>query len=174
MTWGRILIFVIAIAAATHVILLQLAPAFIMDIAMERIVASGQPSFAPRADENSRAIVKPSPDLLYAACAYDLAKGPMTITATPPADTYWSAAFYSSETDNFFVKRDDAELANGAVFVVYTGEAPPTEAPPGAILVSSPTQRGLMLMRSLVNDDAREAEIDAARRATTCTIGATP
>ncbi|HRK70074.1 MAG TPA: DUF1254 domain-containing protein [Micropepsaceae bacterium] len=174
MTWGRMLILVIAIAAATHVIVLQLAPSFIMDIAMERIVASGQPSFAPRADENSRAIVKPSPDLLYAACSYDLAKGPMTITTTPPSDTYWSAAFYTAETDNYFVMRDGPAVASGVTFIVYDAGTPLAEAPPGAILVESPTRRGLMLMRSLVNDDAREGEIDAARRKTVCSQGTSP
>ncbi|HRE61115.1 MAG TPA: DUF1254 domain-containing protein [Micropepsaceae bacterium] len=174
MTWGRMLILVIAIAAATHVIVLQLAPSLIMDIAMERIVASGQPSFAPRANENSRAIVKPSPDLLYAACSYDLAKGPMTITTTPPSDTYWSAAFYTAETDNFFVMRDGPAVASGVTFIVYGAGTPLAEAPAGAILVESPTRRGLMLMRSLVNDDAREGEIDAARRKTVCSQGTSP
>ncbi len=174
MTWGRMLILVIAIAAATHVVLLMLVPAYIMDIAMDRISEGGQPAFAPRADETARAIVKPSPDLLYAACSYDLADGPMIVTAKPPADTYWSAAFYSSETDNYAVTRDGPDTANGVTFVIHGEGAAPAHVPAGAILITSPTRRGLMLMRSLINDDARAGEIDAARRQTTCTTGGTP
>ena len=60
------------------------------------------------ADENARAIVRPSPDLLYAGCAFDLADGPLRIQATVPRDTYWSLSMFAANTDNFFVVNDRA------------------------------------------------------------------
>ena len=67
----------------------------------------------------------------------------------------------------------EPDVANGVTFVIHGEGAAPAHAPAGAILITSPTRRGLMLMRSLINDDARAGEIDAARRKTTCITGGT-
>ena len=51
-------------------------------------------------DENSRHVVRPSPDLLYASCIYNLKEGALTIEAPVPA-RYWSMQFYQMNTDNY-------------------------------------------------------------------------
>ena len=55
---------------------------------------------SPIPDETSRTVVRPSPDLLYGICVYDLTEGPLAIEALVP-ERYWSMQFYQMNTDNF-------------------------------------------------------------------------
>ncbi len=124
---------------------------------------------AHRADASSRTVVRPSPDLLYTACVFDLGKGPLHITAPVP-DSYLSISGFAADTSNFFALNDrdapqDAGLPR-SLDLWITG--PSATAPPGAQrTVSAPTRRGLVLFRTLVQDrssDTALAEIRAAQR----------
>ena len=53
-----------------------------------------------RPDETMRQVVRPSPDLLYANCIYNLEQGPLVIEAHIP-ERYWSMQFYQMNTDNY-------------------------------------------------------------------------
>lgn len=107
---------------------------------------------APRADATARAIVRPSPDLLYTACVFDLSEGPLHITA-PVQDGYVSVAGFASDTDNFFAI-NDAEVGPAKRFDIVIARAGfPVDAP-GAQLVVAPSDRGLILFRSLITNEA--------------------
>ena len=103
----------------------------------------------PPPDENAREVVRPSPDLLYAICIYDLSDGPLLIEAPVPP-RYWSMQFYQMNTDNFAGfsnQRSDAYRVGSTLKVLLLG--PGQE--PGIVdgeLVRSPTQRGVMLLRA--------------------------
>ncbi|HEY5237566.1 MAG TPA: DUF1254 domain-containing protein, partial [Rhizomicrobium sp.] len=117
-----------------------------------------------RVDAASRAIVRPSPDLLYSDCPYDLSHGPLRVTAPVPAGTYWSVSAFDSQTNNFFVL-DDRE-AKGAVDFVLA--AKPMKA--GALqVIVSPTEHGVLLFRTLIDDDAHFVTLNAARLRARCT-----
>jgi len=93
---------VLAIAVATHLAVVLAAPRVLMTIAASRISHKGALNnrwiYPPRATEASREIVRPSPDLAYAACVFDLHDGPIHITVAPGAD-YTSLTLYAPNTD---------------------------------------------------------------------------
>ena len=116
----------------------------------------------------SRGVVRPSPDLLYSTCVFDVSKIPLKIVTAAPTDTYWSVAFYADNTDNFYVLND--HQANGhpaTIMLIGQGQSLPPQ-PQGTIVVSAPSLTGLVLFRTLINDDARLTEIDQQRRLAKC------
>ena len=170
MRWVKWGIFTLVLAGIVHWAAISEAPSFIMWRAMGRV---GQGKIntiahAERATAESRAVVMPSPDLLYSTCVFDVSKRPLKIVSGAPEGTYWSVALYADNTDNFFVLNDAAAKGQPATVVVLgPGQSAPSDAA-GMITVSSPTARGLVLIRTLINDDSRQPEIDKARRAATC------
>ena len=106
-------------------------------------------SVAPRPDERMRGVVRPSPDLLYARCIYNLEDGPLTIAATVP-ERYWSMQFYQMNTDNYagITNQRDERYRVGSVVNVTLVE-PNSEAQdyPHEV-IQSPTQRGIVLLRA--------------------------
>jgi len=148
-----------AIAVAANVLTVAAAPWLINAVVMHRIAqAAGGVNRAlpaPRADARARAVVRPSPDLLYTACVYDVSEHALHITGPAPA-SYASVAGFAADTTNFFAL-NDAAIAPGPDgrrrFDVVLASAP-VALPPGARLVVAPSSRGLILFRTLINSDA--------------------
>jgi len=108
----------------------------------------------PNAD--SRFVVKPNPDFLYATCFYDLKNGPMRLTGNMPDSTYWSVALYEPNTVNFYVK-NDLEFNSNQLDMVLT--PPNIEGPKNDEdfeIIKTPNMEGLILFRILVTDNAPE------------------
>ena len=79
-----------------------------MHVAMNRLSDDGRRintfQFADRTTSASRAIVKPSPDLAYASCVYDLSDGPIVVEVPPTeGGGYVSVSVFAANTDNFAV-----------------------------------------------------------------------
>ena len=150
-------------ALLAHFAFIHAAPRVMMNVALSRISAlSGYNTWtiSDRVTPLSRAIVRPSPDFAYSACAYDLSDGPLTITATPWS-SYWSLSLYAANSDNYFVV-DDREARNGAaITLIRRGRTPPE----GAVqIVESPSARGVALIRRLAPDlDTYNAAAAVAR-----------
>lgn len=160
----------LALAALVHQAALWAVPRVVMATAMERLSAdtgANAATYPPRADADARAVVRPSPDLLYASCVFDLRDGPVRLRADIP-DTYWSLSLYAADTDNFLVENDRTTGAK-SVDLVLAPRGAQVALPAGARLVESPSSRGVALVRTLVDRDEREAELDAARRTFRCT-----
>lgn len=167
----RWLIAVIAIAAITHAALLYFGPSLIMARVLGRMTErAGYNAMVhpPRPNAANNTIVRSSPDLLYSACAYDLSAGPVRISAEVPPDTYWSMSFYDLNTNNYRVINDGQATA-GAVLIVLRRDGENGLPPAGAEVITSPTERGVILIRTLINDETRLAGIDAVRRTAKCT-----
>ncbi len=168
--WIGWLAFTLALAAVIHWAAIAYAPNLIMWRAMTAIGSKGVNAIqhTPRATAASRTIVKPSPDLLYSTCVFDLSRAPLKITTAAPTDTYWSVAFYADNTDNFFVLNDTMAKGQPAtIILVGKGQNVPPQ-PEGTTIVAAPGEKGVVLFRTLINDDAREAELDTQRRAANC------
>ena len=114
----------------------------------------------------SRDVVKPSPDLLYSLCIYDVSEKPLRITAPVP-DTYWSLSFYQTNTDNFYVINDRQAKTN-PVEIVLVG--PKMEVPnvTNAELVVAPTEKGIFLLRSLIMDEDKLADLIRIQKMARC------
>ncbi len=121
--------------------------------------------YPPRTTEASRAIVRPSPDLAYASCAFDLSKGPVRVKAAKASD-YMSVSVYAANSDNIFAINDRQAPDGVDLIIVGKGQVAPTGA---AIVVQSPTQRGIVLERRLAPSAQAFAAADMARKKGVCT-----
>jgi uncharacterized membrane protein len=172
MSWLKWGAFTLVLAAVIHWAAVAYAPDLIMSRAMSAIGTRGTNviTHGERATAASRRIVKPSPDLLYSQCVFDVSRRPLKITTAAPSNTYWSVAFYAANTDNFFVLNDTQAKAQPATIVLMgPGQTVPPQ-PEGTRIVTAPTTRGIVLFRTLIDDDAREADLDQQRRAAKCEL----
>jgi uncharacterized membrane protein len=164
-----ILLYVAAtlvVAVAVHLGTVWYLPNLIMDRAMAQMGAVNTIHHGQRATAAIHGVVRPSPDLLYSVCPYDLSKGPLFISATVPPGTYWSVSLFDDATNNFYV-RNDSQAKGSVALQVYYATMAMTEAPK-LQRVRSPSVRGLVVFRTLVSDESKLAEIDNARRKVRC------
>ena len=95
------------IAVVSHVAIVHAVPRVLAGAAIARLGEGGFNAWriAPRVTEQSRAIVRPSPDFGYSLCAFDLSDGAVAIQVAP-WEAYWSLSLYGANSDNFFVIDD--------------------------------------------------------------------
>ena len=162
------LVAVLAVAAVVHIASVIALPRLIMWRTMSAIAhrtGLNKMAHAPRPTSASRGIVRPSPDLLYSTCVFAVGAGPVRVHASGMPDTYWSVSLFDAATDNFFVI-NDRQAKNGSVDFVIVG--PRQDKLPAGQIVRAPSDRGLVLFRTLIDDDKRLADIDRARRGAAC------
>jgi uncharacterized membrane protein len=163
------------VAAVVHMGSLHVLPHFVMARALTKLGASNTMHPGHRPDASSRAVVRPSPDLLYAACPFDLSKGPLRVTAVVPHETYWSISAFDSATNNFFV-RNDRQIAGDSleVLLMRRGQAwPPLGNALERVLLISPTTKGLILVRTLIDDDRNVPALEGMLQRSKCETVAT-
>lgn len=156
-------------AVVGHLGLVVAVPHVLMNIAMDRISGddgmTNQFKFGPRTTKDSRGVVRPSPDLAYASCVYDLSKGPLLVTAAPsPNQGYASLSVFAANTDNI-AALDTSQYPQGIRFVLARkGQA----VRAGTQVVVSPSDKGIILDRRLAPTAELFAQVDQARRADSC------
>ena len=159
------------VAAVVHGASVLLLPRLIMLRTMAGIAKQAGTNtimHAPRATWRARGIVRPSTDLLYSICVYDLstAGGAVRVSTHDMPDTYWSVSVFDADTNNFYALNDQQAKPGAADFILI-----PQGKSAGAgrlSVVAAPTNRGIVLFRTLVSAEADVAVIDAARHNTTC------
>ncbi len=169
-TFPRFLLATLIIAVVTHFLIVQTFPRLIMSRAMAgigKLAGANGMVAGKRPDENARSIVMPSPDLLYAACVYDLYKGPLRLSAPVP-DTYWSLSLFASNTDNYFVVNN--RKVKDRIEVVLTGLTDNITLPDGAIQARSPSHHGIALFRFLVRNNADDESVRAFQTKAECAL----
>lgn len=122
----------------------------------------------PLADETARTVVRPSPDLLYASCIYNLEQGPLLLSATIP-ERYWSMQFYQMNTDNYAGISNQREQRHRVGTVVKVTLISSDDDPSlyEGVVIQSPSDRGMILLRaSAIGDHQRQL---AALQASSCT-----
>lgn len=139
-------------------------PRLEMKTTLERWLAAGNgPNVALHPglpNEASRSVVRPSPDLAYVACAFDLTGGPIRINVSIPP-TYWLLSFFDMRTDTFAtLDRDDMD-GGDHVILATRHQAAEIASPSGPVVVS-PGDHGAVLARLFVPD---RAEYGALRQA---------
>jgi uncharacterized membrane protein len=158
-------------AVAAHVATLYAAPRALMAVAFSRLAAGdqvlNQMQFAPRVGPESRAVVRPAPDMAYAACVFDLGAGPVALRIAR-AGQYQSLSVYADNTDNVFTLSDREMGPDGAEVVLYRAGTSAPAVAAGAILVASPSRRGVVLDRRLAPTAAAFEALDPVRRLSQC------
>ena len=165
---------VAALAVILHLSAVWAIPRVAMSAAMNKLGGDGALNVfthwgAPT--DQSRAVVRPSPDLAYSICILDLSAGPVRIEV-PASAPYTSLALYSSITDNYYVRnnRQDGGLAEGEtirLLVAATGDMP-ADLPDGIEAVTAPTEKGLALVRRVIENDDAMPRLDALRAVSVC------
>jgi len=161
---------VLAAAAVVHAALVFSFPWLVMRVAHNRIAArAGGVNIVvhnPPTTAEHNPIVNSSPDLLYSACAFDLAGGPVRIRARVPA-TYWSVSGYDAETNNFFSVNNEGARA-GLLDLVLAGPGGAVPEAGAARAVVSPSMRGVVLFRTLVPTADRMGEMVRVQKQAVC------
>jgi len=154
--WIPWIVATLVLAAIFHLATVMAIPHLVMKTAHKRILkrAGSQVNtliHSPRVTVESRTVVRPSPDLLYSVCVYDVSEKPLQITAPVP-DTYWSLSFYQPNTDNFYVLNDRQAKTN-PVEIVLVGPNMRVPDIANAEIVVAPTEKGIFLLRTLIMDE---------------------
>ena len=149
---------------------LTAAPRLLMAAAYQRISQGGvnRFTFGPLATDKSRAIVRPSPDLAYSSCPFDISEQPRLIDVPNVPAAYWSLSVYDAETDVAFV-RNNVDSGGGPIRAAVALAGQPVPAGYARVTVGRP--RGIALVRILVEDRAAFPAIDRARRQASCRAG---
>lgn len=174
-------IAIIALTAIiSHALALHLIPSGIMSIAMKRLPIQGVTTAekgvkaeakidvissliiknkglnvampSPRMDHHQRSIVRSTPDILYTACIYDLNNGPLQLT-TPTVGGYTSISAFADNTDNYFTA-DDRSAINGKLDLTLVSNRWSGDVPRGSTAVVSPSDKGIVLFRVLIENEA--------------------
>ncbi|MEO6217155.1 MAG: DUF1254 domain-containing protein [Sphingomonas sp.] len=147
---------------------MEALPDVLMVVAVQRVSEVGgvnRFTHASLATAASRTIVRPSPDIAYSSCPFDLTQGPMLIDAVPVPAPYWSLSIFDAHTNVALVRNGQkADYQPFKLAVIGPGQTAPT----GYEAVRVNGTRGIALVRILIDLPARFPAIDKERRATTC------
>lgn len=159
--------FGLALAALFYHLALVATPGVLMGAAMAKLDRAGVNRFThgPLATDRSRIIVRPSPDLAYSSCPFDLSDGPVLVEVAPAPAPYWSLSVFDQRTDTAFV-RNNRDSAGKPVRIVLARDG--QAVPAGLETLRLEHDRGVALIRILVESRDRFAAIDRARRASRC------
>jgi len=164
--FGPVLLGLIVAAAAAYLAIAAI-PYGLMNIAIDRLGQGGinRMAYANLANPDRQPVVRPSPDLAYSSCPYDLSTGPLAIDVVPVPGRYSSLSIFDAATDVIFV-RNDIEAAGKPyrIILARAGQA----VPAGAEVVRTSHDHGLALIRLLLQDPAEIGQLDAVRRQSSC------
>jgi uncharacterized membrane protein len=160
----------LAMAIAAYQGTLLATPYALMSAAMKKIGGQapinsfgfGEPSTA-----DNQPIVRPSPDLSYSSCVFDVSKGPVLVDVGPVPGSYWSLSIFDARTDVAQVL-SERETGNGAARVMLIRDGIKLAPPDGYTPVRLNHDKGIALVRILVSSKADYPAIDAIRRKARC------
>lgn len=163
--WTALAAFLFAVIV--HIAVVSYVPFKAMDIVMNQRFKDLPRNMmipSPPTTADSRNVVRPSPDILYSICMYDVSKKPLLFNCVLP-EGYWSASFYADNTDNFFVI-NDRQAKSKTVKILLVGKNMPAPVAGDAIIVKAQSDKGLALIRMIVPDDkSLPGLIDVQRQA---------
>jgi len=165
--WLGPLAFGLIVAAITSYTAIRVIPYGLMNVAIERLGQGGinSMSYGNLANPERQPVVRPSPDLAYSSCPYNLSEGPVAIDVVPVPGRYSSLSIFDAATDVIFV-RNDVE-AGGKPFRIIVARAGQA-VPKGAEVVRTNQDHGIALIRILLKDPTEIQAIDAVRRQSSC------
>ena len=115
---------------------------------------------------NSRDVIRPSPDLLYSSCSYDVTYSPLVITSEV-LDSYWSISFYASNSDNFALLNDmDIQDKNVKIYL-FGPNSKPIKITDG-YAIFSPSNKGALLIRRFIGNEMNIDKLYSNQDTLTC------
>ncbi len=166
--WTLPLLLGLLLGIVGYAVMMTQFPRVLMSFATHRISKAGgyNTMFAsPMATDKARAIVRPSPDLAYSSCPFDVSSGPVLVDVAPVPAPYWSLSVFDGRTDVAFV-RNNIEANGQPIRIAIALAGQPVPNGMQAVRVADST--GIALIRILVQDRAQFPAIDAARKQSSC------
>jgi len=160
----------LATALLVHFGTLYALPRLVMRRALRTVGEPNSMHFGTRPTAASRVVVRPSPDILYAICPFDLSSGPLRVIASVPHSTYWSVSAFDAATNNFFV-RNDREVTGDSIELLLVRRGQTLRLSDNAlqrVMVFAPSKRGLLLFRTVIDDDRHLSALEALQRQDRC------
>ncbi len=168
-TWPLWLAAAFICAIIVHIVTVLMVPPTIMSLAMMRMADAGAQTrvlHTPPPDASARTVVRPSPDLAYSICLFDMSEGPLLVRAQVP-ETYWSVSAFAHNTDNFFVVNDQ-QVPGDTFELLIRREDDEVSGHSGVPVSFAPSNKGIVLIRMLVTDRDSYLALDPIRRTATC------
>ncbi|WP_077146637.1 DUF1254 domain-containing protein [Sphingopyxis sp. KK2] len=167
--WLGPLLLGLLVAAATAWAAILYLPYGLMNVAMDRLGQGGinRMSYGNLATPERQPVVRPSPDLAYSSCPYDLSPGPVAIEVAPVPGRYSSLSIFDAATDVIFV-RNDVEAGGKPYRIIVARAAQPV--PAGTEVVRTDHDRGIALIRLLLREPQEITGLDALRRQSSCRV----
>jgi len=166
--WAVPLLLGLILAVVGYTVMMVEFPRLLMGFATQRISKAGgyNTMFAsPMATDKARAIVRPSPDLAYSSCPFDVSNGPVLVDVAPVSAPYWSLSVFDARTDVAYVRNNiDANGQPIRIAIALAGQP----VPDGMQAVRVKDATGIALVRILVQNRAQFPAIDAARKKSSC------
>ncbi|MGD0192087.1 MAG: DUF1254 domain-containing protein [Rhizomicrobium sp.] len=153
------------IAIAVHIASLYAIPPLAMMRVLERAGPANTMTYVKRPDASWHFVKRPSADLLYAECPYDLSGGSVVVTSPVPVGTWWSVAVYDASARSVFAADERQARSRFRLVIAPGGSVPGAGAGNVAI---SPTNRGIVIIRTFIDSEAHLAALDALRRQSRC------
>lgn len=165
-------LMVAALAAfVTYQATLLATPYALMRVAMQKIdgrLAVNSFGFGEMATADNQPVVRPSPDLSYSGCVFDISQGPVLLDIVPVPEHYWSISIFDARTDVAAVRSDrDTGGKPARLALLKAGQ----QAPAGYEPVTLQYDQGIALMRILLVNPGEYPAVDAIRRQSTCRQG---
>lgn len=166
--WLIPLVLLIVSALVGWRVALVYTPDALMRLAERRVATLGggvnHMSHGPLVTAAARAIVRPSPDLLYSSCPFSLSGGPVLVEVPAIAAPYWSLSVFDGRTNVAFVRNNGETPGGLRIAIVQPGQS----APAGYRPVAVPLAHGIALVRVLIDRTKPIDTIDAQRRRASC------
>ncbi|MEP3245005.1 MAG: DUF1254 domain-containing protein [Sneathiella sp.] len=164
-------IFVLTSFAAYQAAL-RVTPYVTMEIAADKLFADHDTNrilHAPVITHHSRQVVRPSPDLLYSICGFDLSAGPLHISLPPVSNNYWSISAYADNTDNFWVMNDfNSQAVKRLIFLGTAEQVARLDPREAKHAIAAPSETGIILFRHLLALPEDFDRVDQIRRQGNC------
>ncbi|MEL7445725.1 MAG: DUF1254 domain-containing protein [Pseudomonadota bacterium] len=146
-SWLAPLCVAAAFAVTSHLAIIYSAPDLIMGRAMAMIEGRGaqlhQFFLAERTTPQTQSVVRPSPDLAYSVCLFDLDEASQGLQVTmAETQRYSSLSFFDASTVNFRTIRGDGDAVDVRLL-------PPGVSSNDSEAIIAPTTKGLILIRRL-------------------------
>ncbi len=114
-------------------------------------------------DDNFKAFVSPSPDLLYSYLVFNTLKSPIVVEI-PPYNDYWVNQMVDDKTDTFAYVSYKTNSNMKVKYILYSEDTKPFNPPKEYKLIKSPSTTGTFLLRYLVRSTENISEIKNIRK----------
>ena len=156
------------LVAVAYQATLTATPFALMYVASQRVAQTGATNIFVHRDvvrAEAQPIVRPSPDLLYSTCVFDVSDGPVLIDVAAVPDHYWSISIFDARTDVAAVRSDRDTGGKAARLALYREGQ---KIPAGYEPVKLAYAKGVALIRILLTDSSEFAKVDTIRRQSRC------